>query len=146
MARRSGSVPAPRSSAARRLRPCASRAFSLKIAGLQNCRLQEGKGTKAEGILQSCNSAMVYSRRTWRCEMSIPIHTRRTAWAATAAVLMVAAVASRPRAAVEPPNAKDLTQGTWELNVAKSKFCGGNAPRGGGRLIEEVGFGMIAVS
>src|SRR5262245_37214948 len=55
-------------------------------------------------------------------------------------------------AAVEPPNPKDLTQGTWELNLQKSKFCPTNArggpatpPRGGARIISDVGWGLIAV-
>jgi hypothetical protein len=44
--------------------------------------------------------------------------------------------------AVEPPNPKDLTQGKWELNVAKSKFCGA-APKKSERVIVDAGWGLI---
>jgi hypothetical protein len=44
--------------------------------------------------------------------------------------------------AVEPPNQKDLTQGRWELNLAKSKFCG-PAPKKSERVIVDAGWGLI---
>jgi hypothetical protein len=44
--------------------------------------------------------------------------------------------------AAAPPNPKDLTQGTWELNIAKSKFCN-PAPQKGGRRIFDAGWGLI---
>jgi hypothetical protein len=56
-----------------------------------------------------------------------------------AAAAFVAAAAG----AVEPPNPKDLTQGTWELNVAKSKFCG-PAPHKSVRKIFDAGWGLIS--
>lgn len=59
--------------------------------------------------------------------------------------LLVSTIGAPLSAAVEPPNPKDLTQGTWTLNLSKSKFCG-TPPRGGGRVIEDVGWGMIAVT
>ena len=51
---------------------------------------------------------------------------------------------------VQPPNPNDLTQGTWELNVQKTKLCPASdgkprMARPGGRIIQDVGFGMIAV-
>jgi len=46
--------------------------------------------------------------------------------------------------AVEPPNPKDLTQGNWELNAAKSKFCK-PAPRESRREIIDVGWGLISI-
>src|SRR5689334_9302852 len=53
-------------------------------------------------------------------------------------------------AAVTPPNPKDLTQGTWEMNIEKTHYCPdarGNTrkPTGGGRIIRDVGWDMIAV-
>ena len=56
-----------------------------------------------------------------------------------AAVLLLTSATSR---AVEPPNPKDLTQGKWELNVAKSKFCGA-APKKSERVIVDAGWGLI---
>lgn len=68
------------------------------------------------------------------------------------AVLLILATGAVLRAAVEPPNPKDLTQGTWELNLQKSKYCPTNArggparpSRGGARVISDLGWGMIAV-
>jgi hypothetical protein len=68
---------------------------------------------------------------------------------AGAAVLAISA-ASVLAETVQPPNPADLTQGTWELNIEKTKLCPGNdgvaaKPRPGGRVIEDVGFGMIVV-
>ena len=53
-------------------------------------------------------------------------------------------VGGAARAAVEPPNPKDLTQGNWELNVAKSKFCKA-APKKGSRQIFDAGWGLIVI-
>jgi hypothetical protein len=47
-------------------------------------------------------------------------------------------------AAVDPPNPKDLTHGNWELQVAKSKFCGLAAQKST-RHIFEAGWGLISV-
>jgi hypothetical protein len=48
------------------------------------------------------------------------------------------------QAAVTPPNPNDLTQGKWELQVAKSKFCG-RGPQKSTREIFEAGWGLISV-
>lgn len=53
--------------------------------------------------------------------------------------------AERAAGAVPPPNPKDLTQGKWELNVAKSEFCG-DAPRKATREIVDVGWDLIATT
>lgn len=42
------------------------------------------------------------------------------------------------------PNPKDLTQGNWELNLTKSKFCG-DAPQKSARQIFDAGWNMIVV-
>jgi hypothetical protein len=42
------------------------------------------------------------------------------------------------------PHAKDMTQGNWELNLAKSKFCGA-APQKSARQIFDAGWNMIVV-
>src|SRR5580698_8643975 len=41
-----------------------------------------------------------------------------------------------------PPNPKDLTQGKWELNLSKSKFCEA-APRKSTREIIDAGWGLL---
>lgn len=46
--------------------------------------------------------------------------------------------------AVEPPNKKDLTQGIWELDLAKSKFCK-PAPKKSRREVFDAGWGLIVV-
>src|SRR5262245_43839120 len=56
----------------------------------------------------------------------------------TAVLLLTPAMAI----AIEPPNSKDLTQGKWELNLAKSKFCG-PAPKKSERVIVDAGWGLI---
>lgn len=78
--------------------------------------------------------------------------SKAAACAGAAALLLVLASGPVLRAAVEPPNPQDLTQGTWELNLQKSKFCPTNGQgrpatpsRGGGRVISDLGWGMIAV-
>jgi hypothetical protein len=69
--------------------------------------------------------------------MSVSLLIRATASIAAALVATAAA-------AVEAPNPKDLTQGVWELNLAKSKFCKPQ-PRSGRREIVDVGWGLIGV-
>lgn len=46
--------------------------------------------------------------------------------------------------AVEPPNPKDLTQGKWELDLEKSRFCMPK-PRKGTREIVDAGWGLLSV-
>jgi hypothetical protein len=53
-------------------------------------------------------------------------------------------------AAVNPPNPMDLTQGSWEVDMAKAKYCGGQsqgqaAPKVSRRHIYDAGFGLIVV-
>ncbi len=72
------------------------------------------------------------------------------AWAVAGAALLALSNASLLGQPARPPNPQDLTQGTWELNLQKTKLCPGTdgkvpTPRPGGRVIEDVGFGMIAV-
>ncbi len=62
-----------------------------------------------------------------------------------ALVLLFASAGSVSASAVEAPNPKDLTQGTWELNLAKSKFCG-PAPQKASRVILDAGWGLIVVT
>jgi hypothetical protein len=57
----------------------------------------------------------------------------------SAALMFTAGAAS---AAVAPPNPKDLTQGHWELNLTKSKFCN-KPPQKGGRWIFDAGWGLV---
>lgn len=60
-----------------------------------------------------------------------------------ATVVMAACVAGQSFA-VEPPNPKDLTQGKWELQLDKSKFCPETpAPKSGNRWIFDAGWGLI---
>jgi hypothetical protein len=47
------------------------------------------------------------------------------------------------QAAVTPPSQKDLTLGTWELNLGKSKFACSQAPQASRRHIFDAGFGMM---
>lgn len=70
---------------------------------------------------------------------SLPVSLLIRATAAVAAALVATAAA-----AVEPPNPKDLTQGVWELDLTKSKFCKPK-PRSGRREILDTGWGLIAV-
>src|SRR5438067_13872411 len=57
--------------------------------------------------------------------------------------LATAAFVAASASAVEPPNPKDMIQGTWELNVAKSKFCGAG-PQKSTRRIFDAGWGLIS--
>lgn len=59
---------------------------------------------------------------------------------ATALACLLAAGSSM---ATEPPNPKDLTQGIWELNQAKSKFCKPR-PQKSRREIVDSGWGLIS--
>jgi len=45
---------------------------------------------------------------------------------------------------IPPPNAKDLTQGKWALQVSKSLFCNG-APQKSTREIFDAGWGFVSV-
>tara|TARA_R110000868_G_scaffold77820_4_gene222578 strand:+ start:560 stop:1072 length:513 start_codon:yes stop_codon:yes gene_type:complete len=52
--------------------------------------------------------------------------------------------ASEIRAAmIEPPNPLDLTQGKWELQPEKSRYCG-PAPQSSSRVIFDAGWGLIS--
>jgi hypothetical protein len=45
-----------------------------------------------------------------------------------------------------PPNPNDLTQGAWELDIAKSRFCDqAEVPRSSHREIVDVGWGLVSV-
>ena len=58
----------------------------------------------------------------------------------------VLAVASGNSLAANPPNPQDLTQGKWELQLDKSKFCNpAQAPQKSGRVITDEGWGLISV-
>ncbi|HEY4368926.1 MAG TPA: hypothetical protein VGN07_16950 [Steroidobacteraceae bacterium] len=61
--------------------------------------------------------------------------------AMTALVSLLGASASM---AAQPPNPKDLTQGVWELDLVKSKFCK-PAPKKARREIVESGWGLVSV-
>jgi hypothetical protein len=83
----------------------------------------------------------------------MPFFARPSAAASTFAAAFGAATLAAGvlvHAAVQPPNPKDLTQGTWEMNLQKTKMCPNDAgvtnpPRGGGRVISDLGWGFIAV-
>jgi hypothetical protein len=52
--------------------------------------------------------------------------------------------------AVNPPNPKDLTQGTWQVDLAQSKYCGGVSQgeavlKSSRRHIYDAGWGLITV-
>src|SRR5262249_27137088 len=65
---------------------------------------------------------------------------------ALSVMISVGALVARSAAAAPPPNPEDLTQGKWELNVEKSKFCNpATAPKKSGRENVDVGWGMISV-
>jgi hypothetical protein len=61
-------------------------------------------------------------------------------------VLMIAGVliAGSAGAMVDPPNSQDLSQGKWELSLAKSKFCK-TTPQKSSRDIFDAGWGLIVV-
>jgi hypothetical protein len=60
-----------------------------------------------------------------------------------AGLALVACFAAAGAFAVEPPNPKDLTQGKWELDLQKSRFCKPK-PRKGTREIVEAGWGLVS--
>jgi hypothetical protein len=60
------------------------------------------------------------------------------------ATLAAAALVAAGAGAVEPPNPKDLTQGVWDLDLKKSKFCK-PTPRSGRREIVDLGWNLIGV-
>lgn len=60
------------------------------------------------------------------------------------AVAVTAILLTATSYAAEVPNSKDLTQGVWEMDAAKSKFCK-PTPRASRREILEAGWGLIAV-
>jgi hypothetical protein len=61
-------------------------------------------------------------------------------------MISAGALIARSAVAAPPPNPEDLTQGKWELNVEKSKFCNpAAAPKKSGREDVDVGWGMISV-
>jgi hypothetical protein len=71
-------------------------------------------------------------------------HVLYMIWALLGLVVM------RSGLAAEPPNSKDLTQGSWEVDMSKAKYCGGEsqgqaAPKVSRRHIYDAGFGLIVV-
>lgn len=60
-----------------------------------------------------------------------------------AGLALAACFAAGTAFAVQPPNPKDLTQGRWELDLEKSKFCKPK-PRKGTRWIVEAGWGLVS--
>jgi hypothetical protein len=59
---------------------------------------------------------------------------------------VTALFAARIGLAADPPNPKDLTQGNWELQLDKSKFCiPSQAPQKSVRAIVDEGWGLISV-
>lgn len=66
------------------------------------------------------------------------------------ALLGLVVVRSGLAAEVNPPNPKDLTQGTWEVDMSQAKYCSGEsqgeaAPKVSRRHIYDAGFGLIVV-
>lgn len=72
---------------------------------------------------------------------------RSTSWISFGCVAALAgALATGTVLAADPPNPSDLTQGHWELQLDKSKFCDpSHAPRKSVRDIVDAGFGLITV-
>ena len=71
-------------------------------------------------------------------------HVIYLVWALLGLVVM------RSSLAAEPPNPKDLTQGSWEVDMSKAKYCGGTsqgqaAPKVSRRHIYDAGFGLVVV-
>lgn len=69
-----------------------------------------------------------------------PGHLRTTCLA----LAMAALFATGSSLAVEPPNPKDLTQGKWEMDLKKSKFCR-PTPQSSMRHIFDAGWGLMVV-
>jgi len=59
------------------------------------------------------------------------------------AAALVASLGMNAALAVEPPNPADLTQGIWEMDPTKSKFCK-PAPQKSRREIFDAGWGLIS--
>lgn len=59
-------------------------------------------------------------------------------------VVLAALLGAGSAVAVVPPNAKDLTQGKWQLLLEKSQFCK-PAPRKSTREIVDAGWGLMSV-
>lgn len=74
--------------------------------------------------------------------MSLVFFNRRTGAGIVTAVLALAAVSV---CATEPPNKRDLSQGTWILQPDKSNFCGLETPKQSIREIVEAGWGLVSV-
>ena len=73
-------------------------------------------------------------------------HVLYLAWALLGLVVMRVGFAAE----LNPPNPKDLTQGTWEVDISKAKYCEGQsqgeaAPKVSRRHIYDAGFGLIVV-
>ncbi len=60
------------------------------------------------------------------------------------AVAVAALLTAGSSLAAEPPNPKDLTQGMWEMDLNKSKFCK-PTPRSSLRHIFHAGWGLMVV-
>ena len=60
------------------------------------------------------------------------------------AIGLMALFVSGSSMAATPPNPKDLTQGTWEMDLKQSKFCK-PAPKSSKRQIFDAGWGMMVV-
>jgi hypothetical protein len=83
-----------------------------------------------------CNEAEDTSRRR-----SAATRSRLTAAAMVLALPFCSATAAL---ASEPPNPEDLTQGSWELDLARSNYCT-PAPQVSKRDIIDAGWGLIAI-
>jgi hypothetical protein len=80
--------------------------------------------------------------------MSLVISFSRAVYGLLIALLCVLSFAApgSSMAGGNPPNPKDLTQGKWELQSDKSKFCNpAQAPQKSGREIADEGWGLISV-
>jgi len=60
------------------------------------------------------------------------------------AIGLAALFAAGASHAAQPPNPKDLTQGKWDLDLKKSKFCR-PAPKSAKRNIFDAGWGLMVV-
>jgi hypothetical protein len=64
--------------------------------------------------------------------------------------VLVGALTSGSSWAADPPNPKDLTQGNWQADFSRSKYCEGQSqgqrvPRVSRRQIIDAGWGLISV-
>jgi len=60
------------------------------------------------------------------------------------AILLAALLVGGTSQGAEPPNPKDLTQGRWEMDLKKSKFCR-PTPQSSKRHIYDAGWGLMVV-